>query len=191
MSVKKILQNIERVLPNSSKLFFHEPCPSLYIKEYEELVQPFDEGFLTSIDLEKVLNFISDYNEYCFHRLGCQVIIYNVPRTSKLKYEDNFEEVTEEHIFDTLKEIDDSVKFVHTFSHDVYAVVCDKPDRIVQSLDGKLMGTNVLRVRLIQDTVKKFEIKEKEHVDDICTTSLIVAFFISIAGIIALHYLCS
>uniref|UniRef100_A0A6C0KTC1 Uncharacterized protein n=1 Tax=viral metagenome TaxID=1070528 RepID=A0A6C0KTC1_9ZZZZ len=195
MSVKKILENIAKINPKQNLQYFsiEEPSPLLYNKEYKELADRFDDDFLSQIDLKKVANFLSDYNEYVFFKLGYQIVIYNMPHVSKLKYEDNEDVITSEHIFDTIKEIDDSVKIVAHSPPDIYLVVCDQDKRVAELLNGKLVGTNILCVKRLEETAQKFQVLDYKvnEEEDICTTALVVAFFISMASLFALQYLFS
>lgn len=195
MSVKKILQNISRINSQFGSVNYPttlaEPCARLYIEEYKELAQPFDEGILSNIDLKHVANFLADYNEYLYYQLGYRVVLYNVPKQSVLKYETTTEIVTPEHIFDTVKEIDKNIKLVAQSPADAFFIVCENDERVSELLDGKLIGKNLISAKCLKRTAEKFTIRDEMDSEpqeqDLCTSAIVVSFFISLAFLLAIH----
>lgn len=62
------------------------------------------------------------------------------------------EEVTTEHIFDTVSLIDPSVKSVSSDSRDgSYRVVCDFPEMVRDILDKKMIGNNIIHLSVARD----------------------------------------
>jgi len=78
-----------------------------------------------------------------------EVIIYNVPDMAIVSDTGEPEEVSTEHIFDTIFLIDPSVnKVMRNSVDDSYRVVCGSPEMVINALDGKMIGNNIIHLKL-------------------------------------------
>jgi len=76
------------------------------------------------------------------------LIISNVPKTSVVSDTGVVEEVTAEHIFDTVLLIDKSVNRVVCIDESTYMVYCDHPELVKNALDQKMIGTNIIQIAI-------------------------------------------
>jgi hypothetical protein len=161
---------------------------NLYSIEYVDLDDKQD------FDTMRGHQFLVDFADYLMYTNGFDIVIHNVPEVSKLKYEDKEDKITAEHIFDTIKEIDETISDVTNFSSGVYVLTCSAGKRIVELLDKKLIGNNEIKVSLLRDN-GKFKLRHPQKNDnpeeDICTTALVVSFFISLSFLFAFQYVFS
>ena len=198
MSVQTILENIcktnalqESYMQIQSWIVNEKRIPNLYSIDYVDLEDT--EKFDTMCGRQ----FLIDFTDFLMYTNGFDIVIYNVPESSALKYEDGAEKVTAEHIYDTIKEIDETISDVASFAPGVYAVSCKDGMRVIELLNGKLIGENEIKVSLLKDNGKfrlchnqKLCHNEKKEVEpeDLCTTAIVVSFFISLAFLFAFQY---
>lgn len=187
MSVKKILQNLRSI---EQKSLPNEDFSGLYIHEYADLERPFDKKFLTEKKSKRIIQFLDDLDCFLYKQLGYELVIYNVPKTSKLYYASDFEpeEVTPEHMFDTIKEIDDSVKIVVAHTPSTYFVMCDNGEKVVQFLDEKKVGNSIVTVKSLKDISEKFVVIDDDDTKDVCTASIGISFVVALCSVFLFHW---
>ena len=109
-----------------------------------------------------------------------EVVISNVPKSAIVSDSGKVENVTVEHIFDTVFLIDRTVRRVTKLRNGDYSLTCDDPFSVKNALDGKKIGVNTLQVEVFVDT--------ESPTRDILTAGLFLAvwttifcFFVSFA----------
>ena len=110
------------------------------------------------------------------------VIIDNVPETAFVPDYDENQPVTPEHIFDTLIQIDGSVKFVSYLGRGCYGALCDNPKKIEKTINGMLLGGNRLRIYCLKTPVSVKAERKKRH----SMTILIAVFTLAVFFVIAI-----
>jgi hypothetical protein len=150
MSILVILDNIskdpsltdiyKKILP--LKDFVH---PTLYSNKY------FQDGAQHKYNRSDTIEFIDDLYEYLLRKLGYNIVISNIPETSKLKEDENIEDIiTPEHIFDSVMEFDNTVNLVSAITPSTYAVVCNDGENLAELLDGKIVTSHETLITLFQ-----------------------------------------
>ena len=94
---------------------------------------------------------------------GLTIIIDNVPETAFVPDYDENQPVTPEHVFDTLIQIDESVKFVTYLGRGCYGALCDNPKAIEKTIHGKLLGGNRLRIYCLKPPASVKTERAKRH----------------------------
>ena len=190
MLVTSILDNINKVNALATKYLQIFPLIakekriySLYSPEYKDLASE------SNFETQRGQQFLDDLTDFLLYTSGFDVVLFNVPVSAKLKYGNEEEDViTPEHIYDTLLEIDDTTRFGANVIPGVYAFSCSKSDYVSELLDGKMMGGNVLKVRSLKDKGKFKFVSPRSEKEDLCSSAIVVSFFISLALLFALDF---